>query len=617
MANPFLMLDDDIPEVGGFGEPEPINDPTSNPFLMAQASQDNIDYGDIENPFSQATNPFAGFGDSSGVAEEEPAANAIFDPQSTEPNVSEVATKVYKSHERNAAAMSFFHTTITDDDDDHLEDPELSKHAAGHEESTQGLINISDNESNNKKPPPRPVPPATQELILTVADQLDQTSSHLLGRLPVTRTPSPVNMRDLHTPSPTPDNLVDLLDISDDQKHHIEPDLLGNHMDDDSSNPFGVPVVAEKHPPHRPEPPHVHHGPPPPRPVPPPVTHPHPVEPVTQEPDLFDMFGDNAPKRPPPPKTKEDILSLFSPKPAEVIKPDLLSDDIIHVSPPVVHPATPMPQDAPQQSVATNAFAEDISMQRNQENFEEMNIMNPLSPELSTQVEQLSDSPKVKYTDVEKENILDESDKAEVMSDISAADSTIFNSPNPNVVMEEIVETVPKRQSPEVIQPAITHPARPPPPAVVPRISPEANPFASDVNAPTEVPVSHITHSPARPPPPAPPKRTIVPAPSPVPAVMPVNTNVFADIAANDEFDAFAAKFESVKKEEPNTLGVGGPFSGAVTPTNESAWGDDASFGDGSTNGFDDGDGFGNDDGDAFMSMGPPQVSYGLNRYLT
>ncbi|KAH8310062.1 hypothetical protein KR067_009607, partial [Drosophila pandora] len=63
-----------------------------------------------------------------------------------------------------------------------------------------------------------------------VSSQLEETSSELLGRIPATRSPSPVSMRDLHSPSPTPDSgLADLLDVSVDSgssAHIQEVDLI-------------------------------------------------------------------------------------------------------------------------------------------------------------------------------------------------------------------------------------------------------------------------------------------------------------------------------------------------------------------------------------------------------
>lgn len=64
-----------------------------------------------------------------------------------------------------------------------------------------------------KRPPPRPTPPLNdaKELILSVTGEMDATSLHMLDRL--SKTPSPIPMRDLLSPSPTP--TADLLGCDD------------------------------------------------------------------------------------------------------------------------------------------------------------------------------------------------------------------------------------------------------------------------------------------------------------------------------------------------------------------------------------------------------------------
>jgi len=80
-----------------------------------------------------------------------------------------------------------------------------------------------------RPPPPRPVPPSqeTVNLILSVTGEMEATSSHLLDRLPPTRTPSPTLIRDLQTPSPTPETgFSDLLDVGG----GAAPDTTGAHI---------------------------------------------------------------------------------------------------------------------------------------------------------------------------------------------------------------------------------------------------------------------------------------------------------------------------------------------------------------------------------------------------
>ncbi|XP_073832977.1 stoned B isoform X2 [Musca autumnalis] len=329
MANPFLMDDD----LGG------MDDPTVNPFLIQSASTDG---GNDDNPFGSeaAVNPFA-FGGDDGDAE-------------TDGQVADIDP-----------AMSFFGTTIEAEDD------ALSIKSTADEEE----------DAKPKGPPPRPVPPQTQELITTVSHQMEEASSELLGRIPATRSPSPVSMRDLHSPSPTPDSgLADLLDCSDsgssaNTQGFADADLIGSGTNPGLvDNPFGIPTgigniqgvapqasPAKQQPPRpppprpappRPAPPSVpgQHGQPgpPPRPTPPAVLAQNDNAPKPQpepEPDLF-MFDSGPPAKPPPPKSKEDILSLFD-KPAAqpAAKPDLMSDDL------VLDPTAAEPEAASQEPV--------------------------------------------------------------------------------------------------------------------------------------------------------------------------------------------------------------------------------------------------------------------------
>lgn len=355
MANPFLMTDDDVVDMT-----ENTNEIAFNPFL-AQAGEGEADFAD--NPFlAGATNPFAGFGEDES-APQATALPEISAPQSSGTDVPFSNSHTFKfisanSFEPTDVAMSFFGTTIQETEDDlSISDQKLPNPLTNLEDGVSGYS--SEDELVKKKAPPRPLPPSqtTQDLIFAVADQLDQASSQMLGRLPKTRSPSPVSMRDLHSPSPTPDAaMADFLDCSDDIVHQdttpsaFEQDLMASSSD----NPFAMPSVpavqsnqaAVKHPPRPPPPRPVPPRPQPPAPVsqaiPPavipsanPVQQAPPPQPQNQEPDLFDMFdaAPAAPPKPPAPKTKEDILSLFNaPKPQaqqQQAQPDLLSDDIL------------------------------------------------------------------------------------------------------------------------------------------------------------------------------------------------------------------------------------------------------------------------------------------------
>ncbi|XP_050084569.1 protein stoned-B [Anopheles aquasalis] len=369
MANPFLMDDED---------PLEGRDPTPNPFLFGDSEPSD----EPDNPFlasvptaNGARNPFAMFGEADGEANTgmplAPPATGVgdvfgsivtsgtdlflSDPVILQTNGSSVPQA------QDASSANFFHTTINEEDDLIIPKPSLHLHLGAHNNTARmggdallGALYSSEDElrggasiAPHKPPPPRPIPPshATQQLISSIADQLDQTTTNLLQKIPVTRTPSPVSMRDLHSPSPTPD-FGDLMTstaavaTAPDNPFASEPAPSGPTM-----TPGGQHSEQSIQKPPRPRPP-------PPRPAPParsslastPVgaTQPPapPAPPAYQDPDLFDLFGSDprpiASPKPPAPKTKEDILSLFS-MPAQPVaaattpepkKPDLLSDDL-------------------------------------------------------------------------------------------------------------------------------------------------------------------------------------------------------------------------------------------------------------------------------------------------
>lgn len=261
MSNPFLFED----------EVEPSAESAPNPFLLSNEPEPE----EADNPFlSDAVNPFAFDG---GEENEQPAPAAL--PSSAE----------IRSVDK---AMSFFGTTITEDDD---HEPVVPPQTIVVEEAT---------ESAKKGPPPRPTPPnpTTQDLILSVADQLDQTSSHLLDRIPKTRTPSPVSMRDLHTPSPTLEAENFLMGDLETTSNALRSDNPFADVEDESA--YQAPPAAEQKIPPRPVPP---------RPSP-------PEQKLDTEADLFD-FGTNTAPKPQVPKSNQDILSLFATPKAEPQKP--------------------------------------------------------------------------------------------------------------------------------------------------------------------------------------------------------------------------------------------------------------------------------------------------------
>lgn len=627
MANPFLMNDDDL---------SPKADMASNPFLMQESQDPGIDdefAGD--NPFlAQANNPFAAFGED----ESEAAAPTTMDElsfypappppidetnmfHSNEPptSVAVVPTTATVTANQNEidSVMSFFGTTISDDlDESHHAAPikpvalNIHKEALLSTYDDQMAYSSEDELSRDQHrtaPPPRPsLPPSrtTQDLILSVADQLDQTSSHLLGRIPATRTPSPVSMRDLHSPSPTPD-LCDLLDVSDEPiADFMNPDPENQFMSND--NPFMMttpvepvmqpspakveptrpppptkPTPPRPTPPRRPSPPQVvtaaaavpapaHKQPPPPRPA--------AIQPQPQpEPDLFDMFGSEdvapapkPPQKPPPPKSNQDILNLFA-APAAAVAPtapqpsvvqqefDILSMD--HVPgmdelPPTLmtsgnttsmHPAPAPPPPLPeppqqQQSLLMQHITKDDALQLPPPSIELEESPTPEWSDDNEDEQQMDDgssavvSPAASdepMTDVvassatttpphvtEKENILDEIEHSVI--DSSGAFGAV-DTPVPCAMPDF---------SDEPAMPNMDYGITPTP-SVNPFASPESEPEQHQPPAfmePIIAPVANVP--PKKPSPPPPPQRGV----------------------RSDEFDAFAAKFDSVKKEEPSLL---------------------------------------------------------------
>ncbi|XP_041673777.1 protein stoned-B isoform X2 [Drosophila eugracilis] len=593
MANPFLM-DDDLD--GG--------DMAANPFLVQSESEPNTD-----NPFGSATgasNPFAFGGDDleAGVeSEAEAAHDNDLDP-----------------------AMSFFGTTIEAEDD------ALSL-KSGAEEEEEGGKKPLQSQSHAHQPPPRPQAPpqSTQDLISTVSSQLEETSSELLGRIPATRSPSPVSMRDLHSPSPTPDSgLADLLDVSVDSgssahTQAMEVDLIGGVAGGvPLDNPFAVPTAVPniqaaaplpatpvKQPP-RPPPPR----PAPPRPAPPgqvaPQRPPPPVVPqldAAEADDLLDMFGTtaNKPPKPPPPKSKEDILSLFEqPQTQPASKPDLLHDDLPK--------AKADGQEEPDEEQREGHTSRDEPAATGLELLanhmtappETTSRQRAPTPDIEiTTVDDLprsddEDEPEVKQEPVpEPEPQVEQETEPEIISDHSPPTESLVTTQAADVDNEPLAsEPEPEQMDTGLDFPLASsgglasgqlsaNPFASPEEEEEPRFAPVpvANIFAVDDTAPeVELPQTEV-------------------APS-------YTGNIFS--AEPDEFDAFSAKFDSVKKDNISILdGFGG--SGAITPTGGDAWGDSAfgsvtisanAFGD--TNSAD--DGFGNEDDDFYAMQAPARA---------
>lgn len=337
-ANPFLFTDDD------YTSPHSA---TSNPFLINDDFQAEADNPFLSQSNNATTNPFA------------------FDPEeleSTEPQVpfSTASSEPFGAGEHNIFGVN--DCTFTNSIPQKPTDLDLK-----YTNTVDGnLINDSKGPTNASALPPRPPPSKeTQDLLMSVMGAMDATSSHLLDRIPPTRTPSPVSMRDLHSPSPTPEpNLGDLLDVSDSKPVNKEQEPLqsdGNdllslsqeNVCDINQNPPLVEAakpVKEKparpgppsrpprpQPPQKPPPPSfaapVQAQPPPPQPaqLPPKPPPPAVVKPKSPVDEMMDMFGSEeiAPPAQKAKATKDDILNLYNKPKTEPIVKDLLCDDAI------------------------------------------------------------------------------------------------------------------------------------------------------------------------------------------------------------------------------------------------------------------------------------------------
>lgn len=612
MANPFLMTDDDVPQ-----ESEPV----CNPFLIEEATDDAEATNDADNPFfADAKNPFADvFGADAAEAVEAPVVpideNNIFGhTNANEEAATATAAKEAQPKALGSAnidsAMSFFGTTISDEDDHDHDMQGLPKPMELHIQpvhidaaAAANIATDEDDEVNQhlQQPPQRPVPPSrtTQDLILSVSDQLDQNSSHLLNRIPVTRTPSPVSMRDLHTPSPT----GDLLDVSDGvpTMHPAPDDIFGlpaaadNPFASIADEPFTGAVAAVKSepprpppprptpprpsPPRRPSPPEIPTAsraqpPPPPRPIAPPVAAATAVSAAPAEHDLFDMFGTSdipaQPKKPPPPKSKEDILSLFSvgatatttAPPVNTVSNDLLSGDILSMdnvdfsvasaaaTPPQPEPPVPAASLAEPTPAPVPVLADEQIASGDASDADALDNVSSISPVISD-IQTEATPP----DSVEKENnILDGDADTLSPSAVSTVESVTSDYQQPQQQAEALQY---QQQTPFGALAAVA------PPSDVSDMSsndpmdtaldfgvggvtptPSVNPFASPEAEPDIAAVL--------------PAATVVQAVQPVPIV--------AIAKAADEFDAFAAKFDSVKKDDGGHLLEGfGPPSRSVS----------------------------------------------------
>ncbi|XP_045773494.1 protein stoned-B-like [Maniola jurtina] len=246
----------------------PISTEVLNPFMMSDSEPS--DFGTGDNPFA-TSNPFSDF-----------AGN--YEPQIGDT----VPADIFGGAEPERVCAKQFATDAMDIFDSQPMETERPTKPTELELVTTMVdcSYASEEETGDLHSSTRPLPPETQNLILTVTGQMEFTSSDLLDRIPPTRTPSPVSVRDIASPSPTP-----------------EPDA----PDDAPERPARA---APARPP-RPAPP--------PRPLPP-----------RAPPDDINLFDAPVPTLVKP--TKEAIMSLYSAPKKEEKQIDFLSDDIPELS---------------------------------------------------------------------------------------------------------------------------------------------------------------------------------------------------------------------------------------------------------------------------------------------
>ncbi|CAD0197981.1 unnamed protein product [Chrysodeixis includens] len=290
--NPFLSMN----------EPSaPATTEVLNPFMITDTDTDAF-AGD--NPFA-ASNPFSDFG--SGY--EPPAGDTVPVDIFGAVEPTGIGAKQFEEFTENSAQFDIF--TSGPEEHDRLVKPTELELVS----TTVDQPFLKDEDNQGPQLPARPLPPETQNLILSVTGQMEFTSSHLLDRIPPTRTPSPVSVRDIHSPSPTPE-----------PEPAEEPP--SENFDINRNKPMRPPPArpppASRPPPPRPQPPR----PPTAPPVPPaPVVQPVPSMQPTQYVDDINLF--DAPVPAPVKPTKEAIMSLYSAPKEETKQIDFLSDDIV------------------------------------------------------------------------------------------------------------------------------------------------------------------------------------------------------------------------------------------------------------------------------------------------
>lgn len=317
-VNPFLV--DDETDFVGLSSNTNVS---SNPFLTTDMSYETVG---TENPFLTEnyietsnlpeTNPFATF---STEYDQSITQNQVETwPSKTEEEVPEI-----KSNDLFQPEIVEVEKSFTSESEVRPKELELLTTTTTNNYDNDFLLSSDEEASKPKKPPPPhpTLPKETHDLILSVTGALEATSHHLLDRLPPTRAPSPTSFPDFHSLSPTPDAFTDLLGTP--QTESVPENLqdFSTVEKNNTNNNNNLNIKFDKVPPPRPPP----ARPAPARPAPPKTTNVSSVQPPkqNQEEDMFDLFGTSAP---PPPKTKDAILNLYS-QPKAPPK-DLLTDDL-------------------------------------------------------------------------------------------------------------------------------------------------------------------------------------------------------------------------------------------------------------------------------------------------
>jgi hypothetical protein len=469
-------------------------------------------------------------------------------------------------------------------------------------------------------------------------------------------------MRDLHSPSPTPD-VGDLLDVSD-AFAEASANEIQQQQQQEIVNNFHQNGNGTEQKPNRPPPPA---RPPPARPSPPSST---PVQannviPTSNqnEDDLVDLFGSaqqkKKPPKPPAPKTKEDILSLFtapSQPVQEQAKPDLLSDDIDFAAehkqqqeqqqqqhqqeqeqiqqqqqtPPTnVAVVSPYVDEIEKVTEIPRAIVEPIV----QEKVVTLPILNhqmTTSTSIPTITEDLAeDRPQSDFMDPpEDETIIVPQTKCEISSDHSPTESGITSGGIPasesgsvvNMALETHEEANPFAEQVPAITPVneqlqfltqknvdYQHQRPTTPDPIV--AQPELAPIFGDCSP------SHVSVKPAKPPPPIRGSSVLTTTQQTVSAQQQqqqqnhhVSNPIVPAFQKSDEFDDFAAKFENTGQVKSTGNAFLDSLGITESSTSNDAWGSsNDAFGSASTTNVTASDGFGADEV-GFDSWDPPAV---------